>query len=57
MYGRKVKLRILFLVALISSSPNGAPCVLEVPAKFGAPYPILVLQEINEGFLDFLALI
>jgi len=46
-----------FLVAAISSAPKGAPCVFEVPAKFGAPNPIVVLQAIIEGFQDFLLLI
>ena len=44
-----------FLVAMISSTPNGAPCVLDVPAKLGAPKPIFVLHEIKDGFLDFWA--
>ena len=46
-----------FLVATISSAPNGAPCVFDVPPKFGAPNPIVVLQAIIDGFLDFLLLI
>ena len=41
---------------MTSFTPRGAPCVLEVPAKLGAPYPIVVLQAIRDGFHDFFAL-
>ena len=36
-------------VAVISSSPSGAPCVAAVPALFGDPKPIIVLQAISDG--------
>ena len=43
------------LTFLTSSSPSGAPCVFSVPARFGEPNPIIVLQAINEGLLVFCA--
>ena len=36
-------------VAVISSSPSGAPCVAAVPALFGDPKPIVVLQATSDG--------
>ena len=38
-----------------SSSPSGAPCVFSVPARFGEPKPIIVLQAINDGLFVFFA--
>ncbi len=37
------------LVNDISSSPKGEPCTEDVPALFGLPKPIVVLQIIIEG--------
>ena len=31
------------------SAPSGSPCALAVPAVFGAPLPIAVLQQISVG--------
>ena len=43
-------------VAATSSSPSGAPCALAVPACFGDPLPITVLQQIRLGrFVSALA--
>ena len=42
----------LFLTNFISSSPRGAPCDEAFPDLFGEPKPIIVLQEIIEGFFD-----
>ena len=39
------------LVSAFSSAPSGAPCALAVPARFGEPLPISVLQRINVGLL------
>ena len=36
-------------VAAISSSPSGAPCIAAVPALFGDPKPIVVLQATSDG--------
>src|SRR5690606_39405079 len=36
-------------VAATSSAPSAAPCVAAVPCLFGAPQPIVVLQQINVG--------
>ena len=45
----------LVLVSFTSSSPSGEPWTDDFPCLFGDPKPILVLQEINVGFLDFWA--
>jgi hypothetical protein len=42
-------------VAAISSLPSGAPCTSCVPALFGEPLPMIVLQQISVG-LAFCAL-
>ena len=39
----------------ISSSPKGAPWDDAFPDLFGEPYPIIVLQEIIDGFFYLLA--
>ena len=41
-----------FLVFAISSSPKGDPCAPDVPALFGDPNPISVLQQIKVGWFD-----
>ena len=43
-------------VSSISSRPKGAPWADDLPCLFGEPKPILVLQAINVGLLDFWAL-
>src|SRR3981081_1302921 len=43
------------LAPLSSSAPSASPCTLAVPALVGAPKPIVVLQAIIEGLLDFCA--
>ena len=45
-----------FLTFSTSSSPSGAPCVFSVPARFGEPKPIIVLQAINDGLFLFFAI-
>ena len=46
-----------FLTKATSSSPRGEPCEDAFPDLLGEPYPIVVLQEINVGLLDFEALV
>src|ERR1700691_2360187 len=41
------------LAPLSSSAPSASPWALAVPALVGAPKPIVVLQAINDGLLDF----
>ena len=36
-------------VAATSASPSAAPCVASVPCLFGAPQPMIVLQQISDG--------
>ncbi|MNS84038.1 hypothetical protein D3C72_1178500 [compost metagenome] len=44
-------------VSLISSAPSASPCALAVPARFGLPLPMVVLQTISVGLVaSFLAL-
>ena len=35
--------------AATSSAPSAAPCVASVPCLFGAPQPMIVLQQISDG--------
>ena len=39
--------------AAISSAPGASPCMEAVPCLFGAPQPITVLAQINDGRLSF----
>ena len=39
--------------AAISSTPSGAPWVASVPCRFGAPKPMMVLQQISVGWVVF----
>ena len=42
-----------FLTNFISSSPRGAPWEDALPDLFGEPNPIMVLQDIIDGFFDW----
>ncbi len=44
-------------VAATSAAPSAAPCTPCVPALFGAPKPIWVLQAISTGLSEFCALL
>ena len=35
-----------------SSAPSGSPCAFEVPARLGAPKPMMVLHAISDGLSD-----
>src|SRR5664279_3487564 len=44
-------------VSRTSSAPSASPCALAVPARFGEPLPIVVLQQMRVGLpLDRFAL-
>ena len=43
------------LAPFSSSAPSASPCALAVPALVGAPKPIVVLQAISDGLVDFCA--
>src|ERR1700692_1462934 len=43
------------LAPFSSSGPSASPCALLVPALVGAPKPMVVLQAISDGLLDFCA--
>src|SRR5262249_38552972 len=45
-YSQSIALR----VAATSLSPSAAPCALSVPCLLGAPLPMIVLQQISDGF-------
>ena len=36
-------------VSATSSAPSASPCALAVPARFGEPLPMVVLQTISVG--------
>ena len=36
-------------VAAVSAAPSGAPCAFALPALFGEPLPMVVLQQISVG--------
>ena len=44
-----------FLTNFISSSPKGLPWDDALPPLLGDPYPIVVLQDIANGFFEFWA--